>query len=411
MAMQGWGEARWRDPSSYPPILSRVLKVARFMVVQKALWLDPHAREIIRMWTGHRQPGSSGSPVAWPLTSADEQLVDIHPADPPTGSPSKSPPGSGLLPGLGGKLFHDHVQQMVRSFMVRGTHGPMQTLLDWRTYGLKVHYNTTAPGHVGWMGGDELLYKDVHFTMGAFRGFVHGLVGSARELLREVLYISPPAATSTTTSNTSNSNTTTNFPPIPWSGLYDDPTQGQKGWCFLQDTRTRWPVDGKQWLVQRLRSEPAMQRQFMRRGQVQAQLVAQYLARVAQFKEKLAVAIHITGGQPARAPELLSIQHVNTQASRHRNIFIEDGMVTAVTAYHKGFHASNDIKLIHRYVPRAVGELIVWYMWLVLPFTEQLTTWQAAQQQQHQQQQQQAPAAQPAGRGLGLGLDGDGDGG
>jgi hypothetical protein len=54
--------------------------------------------------------------------------------------------------------------------------------------------------------------------------------------------------------------------------------------------------------------------------------------------------------------------------------------VTAVTAYHKGFHASNDIKLIHRYMPRAVGELVVWYMWLVLPFTEQLTTWQATQQ-------------------------------
>jgi hypothetical protein len=33
MAVQGWGEARWRDPDSYPPILSRVIKVARFMVV------------------------------------------------------------------------------------------------------------------------------------------------------------------------------------------------------------------------------------------------------------------------------------------------------------------------------------------------------------------------------------------
>ncbi|CEL10291.1 hypothetical protein ASPCAL13412 [Aspergillus calidoustus] len=224
MAVQGWGEARWRDPSSYPPILSRVLKVARFMVVRKALWLDPHAREIIRMWTGHQQPGGSGSsPVTWPLTSVDEQLVDIHPGDPAQGSPPSSGAGSGSGSGLGGKLFHDHVQQMVRSFMIRGTHGPMQTLLDWRTYGMKVDFNTTRPGHVGWMGSDELLYKDVHFTMGAFRGFVHGLVGSARELLREVLYISPPG---TTTSSTSNSNTTTSFPPIPWSGLYDDPTQG-----------------------------------------------------------------------------------------------------------------------------------------------------------------------------------------
>jgi hypothetical protein len=31
---------------------------------------------------------------------------------------------------VGGKVFHDHVQQMVRSFMIRGSHGPMQTLLD-----------------------------------------------------------------------------------------------------------------------------------------------------------------------------------------------------------------------------------------------------------------------------------------
>jgi hypothetical protein len=250
-------------------------------------------------------------------------------------------------------------------------------LLDWRTYRLKVHYNTTAPGHVGWMGDNELLYKDVHFTMGAFRGFVHGLVGSARELLQEILYMSPPTTSGSATT------TTTDFPRIPWSALYDDPTQGKKGWCFLQDTRTRWPVEGHQWLIQRLRSEPAVQHQFMRRGQMQAQLVAQYLTRVARFKEKLAVAIHVTGGQPARAPKLLSIQHVNTQASRHQNVFIEDRLVTLVTAYHKGFHASNDIKLIHQYVPRAVGELVVWYMWLVLPFMEQLTAWQAQQQHQH----------------------------
>ncbi|KAL4755801.1 uncharacterized protein BDW70DRAFT_145904, partial [Aspergillus foveolatus] len=41
MAVLGWGRNAWRDPDTYTPILSRVLKVARFMVVQKALWLDP----------------------------------------------------------------------------------------------------------------------------------------------------------------------------------------------------------------------------------------------------------------------------------------------------------------------------------------------------------------------------------
>ena len=34
-----------------------------------------------------------------------------------------------------------------------------------------------------------------------------------------------------------------------------------------------------------------------------------------------------------------------------------------VTMYHKGFRRSNKVKVIHRYVPREVGELLVWYMW------------------------------------------------
>jgi hypothetical protein len=161
-----------------------MIKVARFMVVQKALWLDPHARDIIRMWVGGHKPGSN-RPVSWPLASADDELVDINQVDYDTGSVVGTPSvsGSGLGLGLGAKMLHDHVQQMVRSFMIRGSHGPMQILLDWRTYGLKVYYNTTAPGHVGWIGDNELLYKDVYFIMGAFRGFVYGLVGFTRELL------------------------------------------------------------------------------------------------------------------------------------------------------------------------------------------------------------------------------------
>ena len=93
---------------------------------------------------------------------------------------------------------------------------------------------------------------------------------------------------------------------------------------------------------------------------------------MADFKEKLAVLVHITSGQPARGPELLSIRHRNTAAGGQRNVFIEDGLVALVTRYHKGFYASGDAKVIHRYVPRAVGELIVWYIWLVVPFVEQL---------------------------------------
>ncbi|KAH3536963.1 hypothetical protein KXW20_002161, partial [Aspergillus fumigatus] len=161
MAVLGQGEAGWRDPESYPPILSRVIKVARFMVVQKALWMDPNPWQIIQTWVRKDQSAE------WVLASADDQLGEIDEGyssdDPPsTPGPPSSPPSS------------IHSDDPLPVFMIRGTHGPMETLLDWRTYGSKVHYNHTAPGHVTWMGEDQLLYQQMAFTMGDFRGFIHG---------------------------------------------------------------------------------------------------------------------------------------------------------------------------------------------------------------------------------------------
>ncbi|KAF9890012.1 hypothetical protein FE257_006692 [Aspergillus nanangensis] len=71
MAVLGRGERGWQGPDSYPPILSRVIKIARFMVVQKALWLDPMVISIIRMW----QKEQTEAP--WALLSADQELEDI----------------------------------------------------------------------------------------------------------------------------------------------------------------------------------------------------------------------------------------------------------------------------------------------------------------------------------------------
>lgn len=97
-----------------------------------------------------------------------------------------------------------------------------------------------------------------------------------------------------------------------------------------------------------------------------------WIGRVAPFKEKLLVLIHVTGGQPARGPEILSVRHSNTAEVGHRHIFVEDGMVVFVTRYHKGYALQGDVKIIHRYLPREVGELPVWYLWLILPFQQRM---------------------------------------
>jgi hypothetical protein len=120
----------------------------------------------------------SGTALADPEDSGEE-TVNFHDSAYESGpSPCRRP-----------RRCLQFVKHMTDRFMVRGSHGPMQWMLDLRTYRLKIHYNTTSRGHVEWTG-DELLYKDLHFSMAQFRGIVHGLASESRRLLTEELLFS-----------------------------------------------------------------------------------------------------------------------------------------------------------------------------------------------------------------------------
>ena len=76
--------------------------------------------------------------------------------------------------------------------------------------------------------------------MAQFRGMVHGLLERARQaLIEDILTIDP--------SNP--------LPSIPWAQLRDDPAQRKRGWSFIQDIRNPWPVDGTEWLFDRLMTQ------------------------------------------------------------------------------------------------------------------------------------------------------------
>ena len=53
-------------------------------------------------------------------------------------------------------------------------------------------------------------------------------------------------------------------------------------------------------------------------------------------------------------------------------MFIYNGLVELVVTYYKGFSLSQRLKIIHRYLPREVGEVLVYYLWLVEPFVKYL---------------------------------------
>jgi hypothetical protein len=125
------------------------------------------------------------------------------------------------------------------------------------------------------------------------------------------------------------------------------------------------PTDGERWLFEQVGRDARVRGRFIKpgsRSEVDREAVEQYIDRVIEFRKKLAVLMHIAGGQPAQGPKILSVRHSNTIKGGHRNIFIKDRMVVFVTRYHKGYNVSGDVKIIHRYLPREVGELVVWYL-------------------------------------------------
>ncbi|TKA39473.1 hypothetical protein B0A49_14047 [Cryomyces minteri] len=200
----------------------------------------------------------------------------------------------------------------------------------------------------------------MQFGMAEFRSMVHGLVAETRRMLMEDLLFGKRGE---------------DVPAVPWHTLRDNPVDNRPGWSFLQDQRSQLPVNGQMWLFDRVGQDEATQARFIRPGTGMVpdrKGIEGYMSQIVEYREKLLVLMHITGGQPARSPEILSVRHSNTAKGEHRNTFIEDGMVVFATRYHKGYALSGDVKIIHRYLPREVGELVVWYLWLVLPFQQDI---------------------------------------
>src|SRR5699024_9503700 len=57
LAVLGRGEGGWRDAESYPPILSKIIRISRFMVVHKAMRLDRTAGEMMQLLQNQRMTG------------------------------------------------------------------------------------------------------------------------------------------------------------------------------------------------------------------------------------------------------------------------------------------------------------------------------------------------------------------
>tara|TARA_R110002003_G_scaffold3278_1_gene25047 strand:- start:168 stop:1271 length:1104 start_codon:yes stop_codon:yes gene_type:complete len=213
---------------------------------------------------------------------------------------------------------------------------------------------------------ETVTYRDISFSMESLRGLVSSLVARAQRDLEDLLLLHPEERREDV------------VPVVTLHRLTDDHSNGQKGWNFLKDPRNADQLrDGDDWLFNRVLDNDWLRDEMLsltQEDQVvwKKKAVQAYFTKRDQFLEQLLLLIHITSGQPARGTELLSLQHSNTAQGHHRSIFIEEGLISTVTSYHKGYNITGSTKIIHRYLPKEVSELLVYYLWLVLPFSHRL---------------------------------------
>ncbi|KAH0548600.1 hypothetical protein GP486_007856 [Trichoglossum hirsutum] len=256
------------------------------------------------------------------------------------------------------KSCRELLEQLHARFLVVSTATPMDWVLRLRLYGRAIHNKTTAVGGINW-NEETVIYKEIELSMTDFRRLVHQLCEeTCYVLIKDLLFAQDKEG---------------DLPSYRWSELKDNPAKDDPNWYFVQDRRNCMQKETR-WLLNRILSTSELTEQFMHieQGVWKQKRVNDYMDKISLFMERLMVLIHISAGQPARARELLSLRYCNTEKGGHRCIFIENGLMVIVTFYDKGYSIRGTEKIIHRYLPQEVGELLLLYIWLVLPMRQQL---------------------------------------
>ncbi|CAE7173497.1 DUF3505 multi-domain protein [Pyrenophora teres f. teres] len=245
---------------------------------------------------------------------------------------------------------YELVRDMADRFMTlsdfKGTPSPMNRMLRLRTLARSQSRRRNTPGIVSW-DRDRLLVDKQSFSLADLRSMVKGLYETARwQLFKDVLLLDLDERDCVRPG-------TTTLPEVSVDQLVDQPAELATGWSFLKHPDNH--LDGWQdWLLDRVLEEAPLRERFIR-GMDNTQQPEQTLWR-----------------DDAVARDYLDTVREQRGRGGVPGVFLEGGLVSFTTTYHKGYSFSKRVKTIHRYVPQEVSELVVYFLGLGRPFIDDL---------------------------------------
>lgn len=250
----------------------------------------------------------------------------------------------------------DRFIEMRRRYLADGTFTPMSAMISLLAYGKFIGLTAGNSGNAYWSEDKQTFYLNGRpIVISRFCKMAQDLIAEASEKLWELCWME----------------NNEERVAVDLKQVVDDVTFTKRGLSFV-DTPSNNLKGGLAWMLKRVMTTRGGLRLKRADGQWSVRAVQQYLRQVDRFLELLLCSVHVTSGQPGRGSEITAIRHRNG-VLQDRNIFVMDGQVMTVVRYHKSQSQWDKPKIVPRFLPPQLGQVMAVYLVYVQPFKEYLT--------------------------------------
>ena len=254
--------------------------------------------------------------------------------------------------------YPDHLrrlQEIRYRYLMLGCGTPLAESFSLKAYGRKIAQVEPGRCQITWSADFQTLaYQGKSISMTGFRDFARNAITQARAGLEGLLQGFYPKQTRPSGY-------------IDLSIYQDTFTQSDVGYSFLSEPVNRLQhshLDFRQHLQTLELSKMVKRQSYIEHG-------LRFLEQASMFLRPLCTAIHVTGGQPGRGSELMSIKWRNGQHAL-RNVYIYDGCVLVLIKYNKSRASTNRSFWVARFLPPAVGQILFIYLVYIRPVVESI---------------------------------------
>jgi hypothetical protein len=257
----------------------------------------------------------------------------------------------------------DRIHELRQKHLCEGSFSPTASILTQLAMGKKFNKTHQSPSNIHWSDDEQTIhYLGQPVPLAKIETMCQVLMRELKELLMALTFDSPVET-------------------VDLTRIVDSMAWGQafrrQGFSFIEHNANQDQAKGDYgYLLKRARRGEGRWTMLKKKagshevewvkGQVRA-----YLTKEGQFLRKLMVCMHVTGGQPARGPELGSIK-VNNSIYSARNIYIINGRVCFLTMYDKARKRRGNTEYIVRCLPDEVSQIVAQYLIRVRPFARAL---------------------------------------